>query len=37
MSEHQSPEPKPTETESKLQELLSQMTTLQVANIFIER
>jgi len=47
MTEDEAPEPEPNEDESslpapseaenKLQELLSQMTTLQVANVFIER
>jgi hypothetical protein len=37
MTEDEAPEPESTEAESKLQELLSQMTTLQVANVFIER
>ena len=37
MTEDQAPEPAPTEAENKLKELLSQMTTLQVANVFIER
>ena len=37
MSEAEAPGPESTEAEAKLQALLSQMTTLQVANVFIER
>jgi hypothetical protein len=37
MTEDEALEPVPTEGENKLQELLSQMTTLQLANVFIER
>lgn len=37
MTEGGSPKPKPRDVESNLQELLAQMTTLQIAKVFVER
>jgi hypothetical protein len=37
LNEYESSVPAPSDDETELQELLSQMTTLQVANVFIER